>query len=235
MTAAADVDTGRSLYEVLADVPDPRAASGLRHDLQSVLTLVVVALLTGARSLCAIVQFARDRKELARALGFDKKAKRSKRELGPPCVSTLHYLFKELDAEAFERALTAWITGLLGQDTAPAIAIDGKTLRGSQTQGVPGMHLVAAYAHRLGSAVAQLKVDAKTNEHKATLQLLKMLPLQGSLVTGDAAPAQKEVCAAILKGGGDYFLTVKDNQPTLKQDIARVFEGDFSPSRSALA
>lgn len=97
------------------------------------------------------------------------------------------------------------------------------------------MHLVAAYAHRLGSAVAQLKVDAKTNEHKATLQLLKMLPLQGSLVTGDAAPAQKEVCAAILKGGGDYFLTVKDNQPTLKQDIARVFEGDFSPSRSALA
>lgn len=234
MTTAADC--GRSLFEVLAEIPDPRAASGRRHDLPSVLTLVVVAVLAGVRSLYAVVQFAEDRPKLARALGFDKKARRSGRKLGLPCVATLHYLFKELDADKFEQALTRWISeqsrdGVVSR----SIAVDGKTLRGTQGHQLPGVHLLAAYAHELGSALAQLRVDAKTNEHKTALQLLKLLPLKGTLITGDAALTQKEVCAAIIEGGGDYFLTVKDNQPALKQNIARVWEGDFSPSRNAPA
>jgi hypothetical protein len=48
---------------------------------------------------------------------------------------------------------------------ADAIAIDGKTLRGSQKQGAPGVHLLSALAHRVGLTLAQQAVDDKTNLH----------------------------------------------------------------------
>ena len=108
--------------------------------------------------------------------------------------------------------------------------IDGKTLRGSRRGAVPGVHLVAAYAPHLGTAVAQLQVDEKTNEHKAALQLLKVIPLEGTLLTGDAAFTQKDLCREIIKRKGDYFFTVKDNQPTLNQNILDAFDAPVSPS-----
>jgi predicted transposase YbfD/YdcC len=89
--------------------------------------------------------------------------------------------------------------------------------------------LVAAYTDKLGIVLTQLPVDAKTNEHKAALTLLKLIPLKGTLVTGDAAFAQKDFSQEVLDGGGDYFLTVKDNQPGLKQAILDAFDAPFSP------
>ena len=46
---------------------------------------------------------------------------------------------------------------------------------------MPAAHLVSAYAGDVGAAVAQLRVDAKTNEHKAALELLGVLPLKGKV------------------------------------------------------
>ena len=76
-------------------------------------------------------------------------------------------------------------------------------------------------------------VPGKTNEHKTALELLKILPLEGTLFTGDAAFTQRDFCEAVIEGGGDYFLTVKDNQPTLEADIRAAFGPAFSPSRAA--
>jgi predicted transposase YbfD/YdcC len=73
-------------------------------------------------------------------------------------------------------------------------------------------------------------VDAKTNEHKAALKLLKLIPLQGVLVTGDAAFTQKDFSQDIITRGGDYFLTVKDNQPGLNKALLDAFVAPVSPS-----
>ena len=89
---------------------------------------------------------------------------------------------------------------------------------------------MAAYSNTLGTALAELAVDAKTNEHKAALELLRVLPLNGTLVTGDAAFTQKDLCPDIVKRKGDYFFTVKDNQPTLRQNIQDAFDAPVSPS-----
>ncbi len=110
------------------------------------------------------------------------------------------------------------------------MAIDGKTLRGSQGHQLPGVHLLAAYCRDVEAVIAQLSVPGKTNEHKTALQLLKLIPLEGTLITGDAAFTQRDLCAAVIQGGGDYFLTVKDNQPTLESDIRAAFGPAFSPS-----
>lgn len=202
-----------SLLTVFTQIPDPRKARGLRHPLPAILSLAVLAMLTGCKSYDAIVQFGRDHgPALAHALGF----RRGK----TPAKSTFSTLFRSLDIAAFEAALAAWIATRLPQGDPLLIALDGKTLRGSKDGEVPGQHLVAAYAPTLQAVLAQIRVDAKTNEHKAALELLGVLPLKGHILTGDAMFCQRDLCAKIIEKGGDYLFVVKDNQPSLAIDIA---------------
>jgi hypothetical protein len=220
----------KTLFEAFSEVPDPRSALGKQHPQAGLLTQAVAALLSGARGLDAISQWGRDHEELMPLLGFTRR-KKQKKKLKLPCTSTFHYLFKAIDIEAFEAVLTKWLLAQRQTNSGqPIMNIDGKTLRGSRQGAVPGVHLVAAYAPHLGTAVAQLQVDEKTNEHKAALQLLKVIPLEGTLITGDAAFTQKDLCQAIIKRKGDYFFTVKDNQPTLNQNILDAFAAPVSPS-----
>lgn len=201
-----------SLIDVLAEVPDPRKRRGQRHPLSAILSLAVVAMLTGAKGYAAIAQFGRDKgKNLAFALGF----RRGK----TPAKSTFSEIFRALNVTALEAALARWIRARLPEGEERVICLDGKTARGSRDGDVPGQHLVAAYAPHGQAVLAQLRVDAKTNEHKAALQLLGILPLQGTIVTGDALFCQRDVCTKIIEKGGDYIFFVKDNQPSLVIDI----------------
>jgi DDE_Tnp_1-associated/Transposase DDE domain len=206
------MSTPLSLLDALAHVPDPRSRHGRRHPLSAILSLAVVGMLAGAKSYQAIAQFGREKGfALAHALGF----KRGK----TPTKSTFSVLFRVLDIQAFEEALSHWIISRMPEGQEKPISLDGKTARGSRDGEVPGQHLVAAYCAEAQAVVAQIKVDAKTNEHKAALTLLGILPVKGNIITGDAMFSQRDLCAAIIDAGGDYVFTVKDNQPSLVTDI----------------
>jgi DDE_Tnp_1-associated/Transposase DDE domain len=207
------MSTPLSLLEVLAQVPDPRSRHGLRHPLSAILSLAVVAMLSGAKSYQAIAQFGRDKGfALAHLLGF----RRGK----TPTKSTFSVLFRILDVAAFEQALSGWIASRVPEGPQQPFSLDGKTARGSRDGDLPGHHLVAAYSAAAQAVLAQVQVDAKTNEHKAALELLGVLPVKGNVITGDALFCQRDVCAKIIEAGGDYVFTAKDNQPSLVADIA---------------
>ncbi len=92
------------------------------------------------------------------------------------------------------------------------------------------MHLLAAFSGKLQGVIGQLRVAPEANEITAALELLKIVPLEGVTITGDAIFTQREICRVIIEGGGAYFFTVNlDNQPALKADIALAF-GPDSPS-----
>jgi hypothetical protein len=217
-----------SLLEELAQIPDPRNRRGTRHPLPAILGLTVLAMLTGCKSYTAIAQFGRDKgRALAFALGF----RRDK----TPVKSRLSTLFGRLDVTAFEAALSRWVAARLGRPQGLHVCLDGKTVRGSKDGEVPGHHLVAAYAPAAQAVLAQLRVDAKTNEHKAALQLLGIVPVKGCIFTGDAAFCQRDLCEQIIDGGGDYVLAVKDNQPGLAIDIAAGLAFEDEKRRQAAA
>jgi predicted transposase YbfD/YdcC len=235
--------TALSLLEVLAEIPDPRSRHGRIHPLPAILALTVLAMLRGCKGPVAIAQFGRDHgPRLAHLLGFTRGK--------TPAASCLSELFSRLDAVAFEAALARWIQSRTlrpsGREDAEKgkepLSLDGKTLRGSRDGAVPGQHLVAAYAPLVEAVLFQVRVDAKTNEHKAALQLLGILPVRGRVVIGDAMFCQRDVCAAIVAQGGDYLFFVKDNQPGLQADVAAGFGFEaaaqsvaaaFSPARAA--
>jgi hypothetical protein len=219
-----------SLFEVFSEIPDPRHRRGMIYSLPAVLTLVATAMLCGCRSLAAIAQWGGDYKHLAPALGFSRRTCDGT-GYRTPCTSELHTLLAALPAAAFEAALTRWVLarGVTGLEQR-VVALDGKSLWGSQGHQLPGVHLLATYCRDVEAVLAQLSVPGKTNEHKTALELLRLIPLEGTLVTGDAAFTQRDCCAAVVRGRGDYFLTVKDNQPTLEPDIRAAFGPAFSPA-----
>ena len=137
-----------SLLEALATVPDPRFRRGRRYSVASLLTLAVCAMLCGARSLYAIAQWGRDSgsAEVRTALGI--------RRSSTPSVATLFRVFRDLDREAFEARLGQWAR-IQGLQAGEGVALDGKHLRGIHGELLPGVHLVAAYAHQSGQVLAQ--------------------------------------------------------------------------------
>jgi hypothetical protein len=211
-----------SLLEVFATIPDPRDPRGRIHPLPAVLGLAVVAMLAGMKSLEAIAQFGRDHgTALAHALGFRRKK--------TPAKSTFSEIFRAVDLDAFEAALRTWLQGRCDSD--PTMALDGKTLKGSRNGDVPGIHLLAAFVPASALVLGQLRVEASTNEHKAALRLLGVLPVAGKVVSGDAMFTHRDFAQAVRDGGGDCLLFAKDNQPELKAQIEAALHGDadFSP------
>ncbi len=216
-----------SLTESLADLPDPRSRHGQRFPLLPILSLVTLGLLLGRKSLDAIARLGPDYgPQLLLALGFPRGHN--------PVKSTLSRLLRRLDPQAIEQRLARWVGSRLPPD-ADVVSLDGKTARGSRRGDLPGQHLVSAYAPRIEAVLGQLRVDAKTNEHKAALQLLGILPRKDKVVTGDAAFCQRDVAAKIVAAGGDYVFTVKANQPGLEVDIAAGFAFETAAKSIAAA
>ena len=206
----------RSLWDVLGAICGPAGRKGRQFPLQAVLAISIAAMLAGASDLRAIFRWGRRLKPEALALFEIERA---------PCHATLHYVFRSLDGDALARALGGFACG---RDEPDHIALDGKTLRGSRLLDATALHVVSAFAARLSAVVGDLAVAPDGNEITAALALLKDLPLKGAIITGDAIFCQREICQTIVDGQGDYLFVVKDNQPTLKADIAESF-GDLSP------
>lgn len=217
-----DCNTTPSLLDLLGTIEDPRDPRGRIHPLSAILGLVAVALLAGCRGLESIAQFGRDHgPKLAWQLGF----RRGK----TPAKSTFSEVLRVVDACTVEAVIRQWAAGRA--EAAEALALDGKVLRGSAATDQAGLHMLTLFAPEPAVALGQMPVPPTTNEYKVALELLGVLPINGKVITGDAMFCQPEVCTAIRGGGGDYILTVKDNQPTLKATIASAFaEAEaFSP------
>jgi predicted transposase YbfD/YdcC len=214
------IPQSRPLIDVLAEMPDFRHPRGKRHSLAAILALACSAMLCGSRSSTAIAAWGRHYGEpLVRALGFPRR---------PPCAATLHTVFRRVAREVLEAKLGTWAEGLLTgrvppEGTEDAVAIDGKTRRGSQKQGAPGAHLLSAFAQRLGITLAPQAVADKTNAIPVVLELLRQVVLEGRVVTMDALRTQRQIAQQILDAGGHSVMVVKDNQPQLLEDIQTVF------------
>jgi hypothetical protein len=240
-----------SLLAFLAEVPDPRSRHGRQHSLSAILGLVCCAILCGCRSIAAIAQFAHDQDlHFMHRLGFTRR---------PLKRHGLRKVLNALDVEAFEAALSRWASQVLGQpvrapdaacggDLPPAagvplqaLALDGKTLRGSGDAVQSAVHLLALVAHATGLPLAQAALPRgadKTNEHKAALALLEGLVLTGRVVTADAMFTHRDFCQHVRDRGGHYLVFVKENQPTLLRDIQAALASEaaeaFSPSAASL-
>ena len=140
-----------------------------------------------------------------------------------------HNLLKALDVDKLEQTLTKWVMATYQrcpffENRLTAVAIDGKSLHGTDTQESRRLHLLAAVSHELGIPLAQCAVGEKTNEIPVASQLLKHFDVARKVITTDALLTQRGFCKDILAANADYALPVKANQKQLFEDIRDLFE-----------
>ena len=161
--------------------------------------------------------------------GFSIKPAQVREQVIPPLKDYLaDWVLGLVSPAALETALSRWAEAVLALLPPPpgeleAINLDGKTLRGSKKQGAPNSHLLSALSHRLGITIGQLGVEDKTNEIGAMAAFLTELVIAGRVLTTDAFHTQTVMPQTVVERGGDYVMIVKDNQPTLRADLATLF------------
>lgn len=211
------LDGQGGLFELLSAVPDTRKRRGVRHKIQSLLATAICAVLAGARSFTAMAEWtAEQSRQTLERLG----SKRGK----APSERTYRRLFDSIDVEDLDRRTGNWVALAQRLGAGAALAMDGKTVRGSGDGDKPALHLLSAIMHGSSTVVAQVAVESKTNEITKVEPLLAGLDIQGVVVTGDALLTQREIARHLVEDKhADYVFTAKDNQPTLRKDISDLF------------
>ena len=212
-----------ALYESVAflnyfnDLPDVRQIGKVKYPLDEILLLCLLAVVAGAETITDIARFGRHK--LAFLRRFRPFAD------GTPAHDHLGDILATLDPEPFERCFVAWVASQTGVP-AEVVAIDGKTVRrsGSKTSKKKKdpkgpIHIVSAFAARQRLVLGQVKVGEKSNEIVAIPKLLRMLAIEGAVVTIDAMGCQRDIAQTIIDKKADYILALKGNQGTLKDDV----------------
>jgi len=198
-------------------LPDPRVARTRDHLLIDILTIGLCAILCGGEGWTDMALFGRAREGWLRTfLALPN---------GIPSHDTFGRVFAALDPVAFEAAFAAWARAVAPATAGQLLALDGKTLRRShdRAKGKAALHLVSAWADASGLVLGQVAVADKANEIVAIPQLLALLDIRGCTVTIDAMGCQTAIARQIAAQGGQYVLALKDNQPTLHDDVRAAF------------
>ncbi|GAC1649979.1 MAG: ISAs1 family transposase [Herpetosiphon sp.] len=205
-----------ALYAAFQSLADQRDRRGVRYPLAALLLVALLAKLAGAQSLRA--------DKVCPLVGLPR--------LAMPHPATWSRIFGgALDPHQLDQAVRQVLAPPAPDVPARgsiALAIDGKTLRGTIPRGqTHGVHLVAAYLPERGVVLVQVAIERKANELTAAPTVLAQVDLQGVLVTGDAMFTQRELSIQIVEAGGDYLWPgaprAKDNQPQLRADVEVLF------------
>ncbi len=207
-----------SLHHYFAQLPDPRIHRNRKHLLLDIIILSIIAVLCGAESWDSIEMFGKSKKDFL--------SKILKLPNGIPSHDTINRVFSLIRADKFEQLFVQWAQSLKDPGISKeVIAIDGKTVRGSKDSyhDKSAIHLVNAWANSNGLVVGQVKTDEKSTEVTAIPELLKILDIEGCIVTIDALGTQRKIAQTIVDQEADYILAVKENQGYLKENVESAF------------
>lgn len=198
---------------------DPRVLRQQRHPLISIIVLAVAGVICHCDSWVEIEEFAKTKETFFKTfLSLPN---------GIPSHDTFGRVFSVLDAKAFQDCFVAWVKGLIALSKGRVVSIDGKTVRRSHNQsiGKDAIHMVSAWVSENSVVLGAVKTEAKSNEITAIPELLRLLLLDGCIVTIDAMGCQKKIVSEIVKKNADYCIAVKENQKTLYDGIKDSFKG----------
>jgi len=206
---------------------DPRSGNAGLHDFHELLAIALCCVLCGGQGPTDMALFARAKEPFLR--GFLTLAN------GLPSHDTFNRLFRDLDPDQFRDSFQRFMAQF-SEQLQGVVAIDGKVLRRSfdRASGKSPLHMVSAWGCRQRLVLAQIATDAKSNEITAVPKLLKLLTLQGAIVTADALNCQRAIAEQIVEQQGDYALALKANQGTLHEDVVLLLDDpELKASRTA--
>jgi predicted transposase YbfD/YdcC len=201
------------------ELEDPRSDINQKHPLVSVVVIAMMAVLAGASGPTAIAKWGKLKAEfLLKVLDLPH---------GIPRKDVFRRVLSLLKPEAFQRCFVIWLQSLranaaeAAEVDKPILAVDGKTLRRShdRKKGLGALHSVSVWASEFGLSLGQVACAEKSNEITAIPEVLRLVDIQGTIITIDAIGTQKAIAAQIRDGDADYVLALKGNQESLHQNV----------------
>ena len=204
---------GAAIAEHFASLEDPRAEHLIDHKLIDIVMIALCAVICGAETWNDIELFGNERLDWLRQFLALKN--------GPPSHDTYGRVFARIDGGQFQACFISWVQAVFQATQGQVIAVDGKQARRSHDRinGKKAIHVVSAWATANHLVLGQQTVDEKSNEITAIPELLRLLEVNGCIVTIDAMGCQTEIAEQIVDQGADYVLAVKQNQGHLYEDI----------------
>lgn len=213
-----DVNAPMGLLRAFGELEDPRMDRTKKHNLTDILAIALSAVICGADGWVQVEEFGLCKQNWFRTF-LDLPN-------GIPSHDTFGRVFARLDPKAFERCFLQWIQDVATATRGRLVAVDGKTIRRSMdaANGQAPIHMVSAWCQANRMVLGQLATDAKSNEITAMPKLLKLLDLEGAVVTIDAGGCHKKIARQIVNQGGDYVLQLKANQGGLYAETVELFD-----------
>ena len=211
-----------TLDEVIAhftDLEDPRSPINRKHPLGSVVVIALMAVLAGAGGPTAIARWAKTKYEFLLGV-LDLPA-------GIPGKDVFRRVLMLLNPAGFQACFCNWLAALRAKASAasgidrPVFGVDGKTARRShdRTKDLGALHSVSVWASEFGLSLGQVACAEKSNEITAIPELLRLVDIQGAIITIDAMGTQKAIAEQIIERKADYLLALKGNQETTYQAV----------------
>lgn len=205
-----------TITEYFTEVETTKEYNGYFCSVAEAITIVILGSISGLKNASQIHQWATD----DRVRGFLKE------KFGiedVPCYYWMLCLLKLVEPASLNRCFNEWVRAMLPESMeGMTISLDGKTIRSTEKMESyeSPLHIVSAQVAEWGMTFAQKSVESKSNEIPAVQELLEELDISGCIIVADTLNCQKDTAKAVISGEADYLLSVKDNQPCLKQDIA---------------
>ncbi|WP_293086169.1 ISAs1 family transposase [Moorena sp. SIO4A1] len=208
----------KSVLKHFQHLQDPRVERTQHHSLLGIVTIAILAILSGADGFVAIETYGKAK------LGWLETF--LDLPYGIPSHDTFGRVLGRLEPQELETSFLSWVSSITEKLGVRLIHIDGKRLKGSydRESQLKALHSVSAWSSEHGLVLAQQKVESKSNEIKAVPLLLKLLNLKGAVVTLDAMGTQISIAGQIKKAEGDYVLALKGNQGQLSQSVKDWFK-----------
>lgn len=144
-----------------------------------------------------------------------------------PCRAHFYNILGYVDPKKFNLAFIKWMQYVLQDDFAgKTIAVDGKTICSTDKLTPDGnlLHIASAIVSDLGLVIGSQECNTVMGEITAFRELIELLDISGAVVVADALHCNQKSAKAVVEAGGDYLFVVKDNVPTLKDEIEFFFQ-----------
>ena len=215
----------KSLFNHFEVLEDPRDIRGKKHELINIIIMTIYGILCGYNDFTNLADFLKVHEDYFNEL--------LQLENGTPSHDTLSNVFKVIDSKKFMELFIEWIKDIV-KDKGMHLSIDGKAIKSARDKvnGGNTPYIVSAFLSDIGLSIGQLKVDDKSNEITAIPELLKILDIDGCIITIDAIGTQTEIMDKIIQKGGNFVLPVKMNNKGANKDTIDFFndsiEKDFN-------
>lgn len=197
---------------------DPRIERKKLYPLYEILLVGLCSIICGGEGFHDMVLYGKMKIDLLRKVSPFKN--------GIASEDTFGRVFSLLDPKAFRGCFIEWVKDLQKRTgKLLRIAIDGKTNRRTYSQTQEALHMVSAFAVEEGLVLCQEGQHGQGHEVGCIEDIVEILDLKNAVVTIDAIGCQKSITKRIIEKGGDYVVSLKDNQPTLRASVEEVFMG----------